>query len=224
MLCVAIGVTAGRWQTRRAVERESNQAKLEARSRAPVIDITRAAMEPDDIEYSRVRVKGEFVRDWPLYLDNRPYQGRAGFYLLMPLKIAGSDRSVLVMRGWFARDMQERSKVPPIPTPAGMVEVDGIARRHADRLYQFGSTPPLKAGAIVQNAEIAEVAAASKLRLLPFLIEQTGNMQDGLVRDWPHPASGADKNRGYAIQWYGLALTALIFFVVTGIRSGTKQQ
>lgn len=109
-------------------------------------------------------------------------------------------------------------------TPDGTIEIKGMARRHADRLFQFDSVAPLQAGAIVQNAEIADVAAASKLKLLPFLIAQTSDMKDGLLRDWPRPASGADKNRAYAFQWYGLALTAFIFFVVTGFRRGTKQQ
>ncbi|MBI1892456.1 MAG: SURF1 family protein [Burkholderiales bacterium] len=224
MFVVAVGMMAGQWQTRRAVERESNQAKLEARSHAVPIDINDAAVTSDEVEYSRVRVKGEFVRNWPLYLDNRPHQGRAGFYLLMPLKIAGTDQSVLVVRGWFPRDMQQRTRLPQMVTPDGTIEIKGMARRHADRLFQFDSVAPLQAGAIVQNAEIADVAAASKLKLLPFLIAQTSDMKDGLLRDWPRPASGADKNRAYAFQWYGLALTAFIFFVVTGFRRGTKQQ
>ena len=56
---------------------------------------------------------GEFVRDWPLYLDNRPQDGRAGFYLLMPLRIAGSNMHVLVARGWLPRYTAERGRLPP---------------------------------------------------------------------------------------------------------------
>lgn len=224
VIAAAIGLTAGQWQTRRALEKEAIEAKLQARSSAPVVDIGGAGLMPEAVEYGRVRVKGEFVRDWPIYLDNRPHQGRAGFYLLMPFKIAGTDQAVLVARGWFARDVRERTSLPEIPTPAGAVEIEGVARRHAARLLQFGGAAPLKPGAIVQNAEIADVAAAGKLTLLPFLIEQTSELQDGLVRAWPHPSSGVEKHRGYAFQWYGLAATAIIFFVVTGIRRGTKNR
>jgi cytochrome oxidase assembly protein ShyY1 len=86
----------------------------------------------------------------------------------------------------------------------------------------------LRPGVIVQNVTADEVAAASGLALLPFIIEQGGKngvgaADDGLVRDWPSPSQGADKHRGYAFQWYGLAVAAFIFFIVTGFRRGTKQ-
>ena len=194
------------------------------RGAEPVVDLNGADVQADAIEYRNVKVRGQFVRDWPLYLDNRPYQGRAGFYLLMPMKIAGSNRAVLVGRGWFPRDIHDRAKVPDIVTPSGTIELQGSARRNIGRLFQLGSPPPPSAKAIVQNAEIAEVAAASNLNLLPVFIEQTSDTGDGLVRDWPLPSSGVAMHRGYAVQWYGLAATALIFFLVTGCRRGRKQQ
>jgi cytochrome oxidase assembly protein ShyY1 len=46
---------------------------------------------------------------------------------------------------------------------------------------------------------------------------------EGLVRDWPVPSAGVDKHHGYAFQWYALAAMAVLFFVITGFRSGRKQ-
>ena len=222
MIVVGIGISLGQWQTRRATEKEGIEARMQAREAMPPLVLEGAALQPAELEYRRVRVRGEFVREWPVYLDNRPYQGRAGFYLLMPLKIAGTDKVVLVARGWIPRNVADRSKLPAIVTPTGVIEIGGMIREHAARLYQFGAVVPLKPGAIVQNAEIADFAAASKLPLQPFLVEQTGTAQDGLVRDWPRASLGIDKHRGYAFQWYGLAATAFIFFVVTGFRRGTR--
>ncbi len=222
LIAVALGIALGNWQTRRALEKETIESALTARSAAPVIDIGGQTIAADTVEYRQVRVRGEFLRDWPVYLDNRPYQGRAGFYLLMPLKIAGSDMAVLVARGWIARDVADRTRLPVLTTPNGQVDIRGMARTHAGRLYQFNDSAPLRPGVIVQNANIAEFAAAAKLRLQPFLIEQTSDTGDGLVRDWPKPSHGADKHRGYAFQWYGLAATAFLFFVVTGFRRGTR--
>lgn len=223
LIAVAVGIALGQWQTRRAVEKEAIESRLQVRSAAPAIALNAtAALAPDAIEYRRVQVKGSFVADWPLYLDNRPYEGRAGFYLLMPLKISGTDQAVLVARGWIARDVADRTRLPQTPVPAGEVEITGMARQHAARLFQLGQADALRAGAIVQNAEIDEVAAAAQLQLMPFLIEQANDTQDGLVRDWPRPSFGVDKHRGYAFQWYGLAATAFLFYVVTGFRRGTR--
>jgi cytochrome oxidase assembly protein ShyY1 len=75
---------------------------------------------------------------------------------------------------------------------------------------------------IVQNANAAGIAQAAGIKIIPLMLEQTSDTQDGLVRDWPLPSAGVERHRGYAFQWYGLAATALIFFVVTGFRRGTS--
>jgi cytochrome oxidase assembly protein ShyY1 len=77
-------------------------------------------------------------------------------------------------------------------------------------------------GAILQNLTVAEFAAASKFTMQPFVIEQSSDTHDGMVRDWPLPSVGIERHLGYAFQWYALALTAFLFFVVTGYRRGTK--
>lgn len=222
-LLVAIGIALGNWQTRRALEKEAIEAALQAQAAQPVIALSGAMPDVDALEFRPVRVRGVFVREWPLYLDNRPHERRAGLHMLMPFKIAGSDTAVLVARGWLPRDPVDRSRLPATPTPQGEVEIEGSVRSHPARVYQFGASAPLKPGAIVQNVSIGEFGAASGLQLLPFIIEQGGKAGDGLVRDWPRPSHGADKHRGYAFQWYGLAAAAFIFYIVTGFRRGTKQ-
>jgi len=171
----------------------------------------------------RVQVSGQFVQDWPIYLENRPRNGVAGFYVLMPFKIAGSDMHVLVARGWLPRDPADRSKLPAIATPDGPVNIEGIGRRNPGHLMQLGQGAAVKPAGILQNVTVAEVAGTSKLTMQPFLIEQTNDLPDGLKRDWPRPSSGIDKHYGYAFQWYGLAATALLFFIVTGFRREPKQ-
>ena len=230
MLAVVVaGVALGNWQQRRAEEKTALSQRLAAGvAAAPLVldgaPLSEAAAK--DVAFRRVQASGEFVRGWPLYLDNRPYQGRAGFYVLMPFKIAGSDMHVLVVRGWLPRDPQVRDKLPFYTTPMGKVTLQGTARLDAGHLLQLGAAPMLRPGAIVQNADPAQVAAASSLPMQPFVIEQTGAAQPGddmgMVRDWPAPELGVDKHRGYAFQWYALAATAFIFFVWNGFRRGKQ--
>jgi cytochrome oxidase assembly protein ShyY1 len=61
-------------------------------------------------------------------------------------------------------------------------------------------------GRVRQNLDIDRIASASRLPLLPFIIEQTGDARDGLVRDWPPADFGIDQHRSYMLQWYSLAL------------------
>lgn len=221
------GISLAQWQTRRGDEKLAIEAMMRARqAEAPIRFDGQALthMPTSEIEYRHVLLRGEFVHGWPVYLDNRPHDGIAGFYLLMPFKIATTDLHVLVARGWIPRNPAVRTQLPPIVTPTGMVEIEGVLRYGVGHVMQLGSPEALKPGAIVQNLDAAEFAAASGLGTYPMLVEQTNDTHDGLVRDWPLPSSGVEKHRAYAFQWYALTAMAFLFFVVTGFRRGSKQE
>jgi len=198
-----------------------------------------APVDPAAVEFRHIIVTGEFVPTWPVYLDNRPYQGGSGFSVLMPFKIAwsgtpgaegsGPDKYVLVERGWLPHGARHDA-VPPLATPRGRIRIDGVALLRPGRVLQLGTPAPLKPGAIVQNLELQDFARASGLDLQPFLLEQLGpdvggSYTTGLApqRNWTIPGIDVARHRGYAFQWYGLAAMAFLFFVITGFRSASKQ-
>jgi cytochrome oxidase assembly protein ShyY1 len=224
LIVAAIGIALGNWQLRRADEKRAIEAKLTAQAVQAPLSVGAATLRAEDIEYRRVSVQGEFERAWPLYLDNRPLNGNAGFYLLMPFKIAGTDRYVLIERGWFPVDPHNRSKLPAVNTPEGTTTIEGVAIRGIGHVLQLGQAAPVQPGAILQNLTVDELHAASKFDLQPFVIEQSSDTHDGLKRDWPRSSVGIERHLGYAFQWYALAATAFLFFVVTGYRSGRKQR
>ena len=224
VLLVLLGIALGQWQERRAAQKIALQTKLAERAVQPPLVLGAQLVGRDEVEYRPVSVAGEFVADWPLFLDNRPQQGKVGFYLLMPFKIAGSNTHVLVARGWLPRYNGEHDRLPEFATPQGTVIVTGIAKAGMGKVMQLGDPAAVKPSAILQNLTPDQFADASKLTMQPFFIEQTGPAMagDNLVRDWPAPSLGVEKHQGYAFQWYALAVMALLFFVVTGFRRGTN--
>ncbi len=224
VLLVALGVSLGQWQDRRAAEKTGLQARLAERGAAAPLVVTGAPLPLAQAELRRVSVAGEFVAGWPMFLDNRPLDGKVGFYLVMPFKIAGSERHVLVARGWLPRFTGEHDRLPEFDTPKGTVVVHGVARAHLGKVMQLGQPAAIKPQAILQNVTVEQYAAASGQALQPFFIEQTAGVDDAdkLVRNWPAATLGVDKHKGYAFQWYALAVMAFLFFVITGFRRGTK--
>lgn len=224
VLVVALGISLGKWQDRRAAEKIALQAKLVERGQAPPLVVSDRPLAADAVEYRKVSVRGEFVPGWPLFLDNRPQDGKVGFYLVMPFKIAGSNKHVLVARGWLPRYTGEHDRLPPFATPSGTVVVTGIAKTGLGKVMQLGDPAAVRPRSILQNLSIDQFGKASQLPLQPFFIEQTvpATADDQLVRNWPAPALGVEKHQGYAFQWYALALMALLFFVFTGFRRGTN--
>ena len=223
VLLVVLGISLGNWQTRRANYKLSLQQQIEERSReAPLnADAIRRGTQP--AEFRRVIADGQFIADWPLYLENRPLEGRAGFYLLMPFRLAASGDVVLVLRGWFPRDARDRTRIPDIAVPTGPLRIEGRVRADAGHVMQLGVVAPPAPRALLQNIEPGQFAAASGLPVHAFIIEQTSETADGLRRDWPQPSFGIDTHRGYAFQWYALAAAALLFFIATGIRRASKR-
>lgn len=237
VLC-ALGIALGNWQTQRALEKERLAEILQQQTtRAPVnlnqvFSVAEAgssaapmfnADQAEITAFRQIEMRGEFVRDWPLYLDNRPLYGIAGFYVLMPFKLEASAKTVLVARGWLQRNVLDRTKLPPLVTPTGIISLRGVVRDNLDRSMQLGVADIPQPGAILQNLTIARLRERGKWDLWDKVVEQSTEVSDGLSRDWPKPSAGSDKHRGYAFQWYGLALMAALFFVVTGLRRGKNE-
>ncbi len=213
-----IALSLGNWQTRRAEEKQNLAQEQAQQAALPAVDLQLLGESTASANFRAVQMMGTFMKEWPIYLDNRPYQGKAGFYLLMPFKLKESGKIIIIMRGWLPRDMQDRQKLAITPTPEGMVKLDGVIRSSVGKVMQLGSEQALQAGVIRQNFQVAELSKASGLHIENIIVEQTTEVKDGLIRDWPQPSLGSDKHKGYAFQWYGLAVTALLFFIATGLK------
>ena len=222
IVVVALGVALGNWQERRAAQKIALQAELAQRSGQPPLLLTGGSNAVPQ-EFRRVSVRGQFIPGFPVFLDNRPYQGHAGYFLVMPFKIEGADQYVLVARGWLPRTA-EVGRLPVYQTPAGVTAIEGVMRLGLGHVMQLGAAQKVTPNAMVQNVSVIEVAHASNLPLLPFFIEQSGTQQDGLLRDWPAPALGVERNQGYAFQWYALAAMAVLFFIITGIKRDPRRK
>jgi surfeit locus 1 family protein len=209
-----IGVTTalGAWQLGRAHQRLAlEQALLRQQQRAPVGEQALLGATPATHLLQRpIVVRGTWAPRHTVFLDNRQMEGKVGFFVVTPLLLEGSGRPVLVERGWVQRNFERRDALPAIPTPAGVVTVHGRIAPPPPKLYDFGGPPT---GVIRQNIDLPRFRAETGLPLLDLAVRQTGaDPADGLLRDWPEPAGGAETNYGYAFQWWSLAaLTAILY-------------
>ena len=77
------------------------------------------------------------------------------------------------------------------------------------RPAELGGKSEHRVPGIWQNLDYAAYEQATGRSVARFVIQLSGNAQsdaDGLRREWPRPASGVEKHRGYAFQWYSLAV------------------
>lgn len=252
---VAVAVTAsmGCWQLDRAVQKQSLFDAIEHQQALQPWGEQQLQQVPDAASYAAaneavnveqgplktmlhrpVQLQGHWLASQTLYLDNRQMQGKVGFFVLTPLRLAPPYDSVVVavQRGWVPRNFVDRNALPPLQTPAGLVRITGRLQAPPSRLFELGSKPVLaahsveKSGAgaggvspegqpplIQQNIDFPAWAASTGLPLLSLSVLQTGPASEGLLRDWHVPTSGVEKHYGYAVQWFGLSGLMVLLYV-----------
>jgi len=213
-LGMALTFSLGMWQVGRGHEKLALQAAKDQRMAMPMLDgrsLTNAitATELQGWMHRQMVFKGRWLKEHTVYLENRQMNGRAGFYVMTPMRLDSTGLVVLVQRGWAPRAFNDRQALPPTETPDGVVEVTGILAPWPSRLYDFGG---VETGAIRQNLDLSTWRQQTGLDLKNFSLIQTGVASEGLLRDWPVVATGVEKHQGYAFQWFGLcALIGLLY-------------
>ena len=205
---VALTANLGAWQLRRAAQKVVVQTALDARAQLPALsgaELARGIAQSESQRGRLARLRGRWIPERTVFLDNRPMHARVGFYVVTPLLIEGSDDAVLVQRGWVPRDLRERTLLPAVPSPSGVIEIQGVIAPPPARLYEFAAAA---SGLIRQNLDLDSFKAETGLRLTPLSVQQTDSPAaagDGLLREWPRPAVDVQKHYGYAFQWFALA-------------------
>lgn len=220
---LSIGLTAslGRWQMGRAAQKEALQTALEAQSALPVLDANAvlAAPEPLSTVHRKAVLRGSWLPEHTVFLDNRQMDSKQGFFVVTPFELAdplgGRRPVILVQRGWVARHFQDRGLVPAVPTPAGVVQIEGRMAPPPSKLYEFKG---LDDGLIRQNIDLPEFARQIHRDLLGITLLQTDaaaspSVADGLLRHWQRPNTGVEKHYGYAAQWWALSALIAILYV-----------
>ncbi|HEX2540838.1 MAG TPA: SURF1 family protein [Caldimonas sp.] len=211
----ALTARLGWWQLDRADQKLTLQATLDARTALPPLDASMLARDESaarEQHFRRVSVSGRWIADRTVFLDNRPMDGKVGFFVVTPLRL-DDGAAVLVQRGWLPRNFVDRTALPRVDTPAERVTVEGTLAPSLSRLFQFSDAA---SGPIRQNLDLASFARETGLDLRPVAIVQRdapGTRTDGLLRRWPPPATDVQKHYGYAFQWFALAAVIVILYV-----------
>jgi cytochrome oxidase assembly protein ShyY1 len=197
----------------------------------PILNANDRAWTLTEANERRMTARGHYIPEAAIWLDNRPRPlpaggsgntAQAGFYLMMPFRLEGGDELLWVNRGWAPRNPENRETLPPIETPVGRVNLEGIVFPHPGRVYELGSskaTPPINQPRIEQNFNLEGEAKLHGWTQSPFILrlEESG-VQDGLLREWAPLTTGVDRHYAYAFQWFALAACGFVFWLMSGLR------
>ena len=210
---IALTLWLGRWQTDRAEEKARLQALYEARAREAAVRLG-GSSAASDLLFRRVIASGRWIAERQIFIDNQVHAGRAGFHVVTPLRLAGSEAAVLVDRGWIARTAAY-PRAPEVSVPEGEVTVAGLAAAPPRRVLELSADTV--SGNVWQNLSIERVAQATGLKLLPVVVLDD-HPAPGLEAVHERPDAGVDRHREYALTWFSLAGLAAALWIALNVK------
>src|SRR5689334_609070 len=116
VVLVVIGSAAmiglGIWQLQRLGERRAANAIIRARMAQP---ITALGNQTGDLpEYTPVVAEGVYDYSNEIVLRNRAHDQEPGVHVFTPLRLADSDKAVLVDRGWIPYTQADSAARQPV--------------------------------------------------------------------------------------------------------------
>ena len=143
--------------------------------------------------------------------DNVIFEGTVGFEVMRPFR-SETGEMALVNFGFVPGGI-DRSVLPVVPALtkindlAGRAYIGGWANDAGIELYTgWPRITPTQSP--LANGNIAQ------LPLLPFIVRLDSSHPDALPRFWPLTVTSPDKHRGYALQWFLMAVALLTLFLV----------
>lgn len=221
LIVLAMMLWLGFWQLDRlAQRRDFNASLLAARADQP-LDLNREAIPNEHMAFRPVQVTGSYDNAESILLRNQSLEGVNGVHLITPLRIDGSDRAVLIDRGWLPAEVQREQNLAPYIV-AGPVTVTGIAMAAQERpdraLAPYDL--PLPGEERIRawlRVDIPRIEAQVGYPLLPFYIEENPDPNaraDVLPR--PRPSASLDEgpHLNYALQWFTFSIILLIVYTL----------
>jgi cytochrome oxidase assembly protein ShyY1 len=214
LLPLVIGL--GVWQLERAQHKRGYQdlfvERTSARPTPPPADIG----EGRDLAFMRVRLVGEFDPQRYFLVDNQMDGGRAGYWVVASFR--GADgRRWLVNRGWIAAPAQ-RDQLPRVPVPDAAVATIGAFWPDTGLVPLLDEDPwegpwPIRVQRlnVARMAQLLENAAPREIRLEAG---QPGSLKPLSLKT----GFDAQRHRGYAVQWFGLAVALVVGYTVFGFK------
>ena len=218
IVLIALLISLGRWQLRRADEKRALFDSFAAGADATqAIDLR----TPHLRRYQHVGASGHYDPTRQILIDNMVDAERAGYFVITPFALAGGGW-VLVNRGWVPLGAS-RAERPAIPVSSDVRQVRGRADNMPSPGIQMGTkallAPPYPVvAAFPSRNEIARLLGEPSWTSATDLVLLDPGEPDGYVRDWSPPGFPPMRHIGYAVQWFALALTLFILWVVTNLR------
>ena len=211
---LALLLSLGSWQLRRAEEKRLVQAAFETQQMAAPIDLAQLPEQP--AQYAPVHISGRYDNARTFLLDNRVMHGRVGYEVLTVFIPTASEKVVLVNRGWIEGD-PSRVQRPQIAEVEGEVEISGAVYRDTTRFYFVDNAHEATWPKLIQHLQIDDLQQQIGTPAYPFIVRLNEGGTGAYRIEWQVIAGefGPERHIGYAVTWFSLAFALVVIWLIS---------
>jgi len=210
-------IVLGFWQIDRADQKNVLNSNYTDRQQEAIIvlDKNNVIDEKSSLLWRKVEFEGSFINKQNIILDNQIFNQIAGFNIITPFKIKGSDSLVLINRGWHP-NLKNREMLPIINEISDERILQGHIASFPVSGIKLGKNNIETLNSQIfrfQRLDAAELNYFFSAKIMPYMIYLDPIIDKELYGNFKLPAPDSQKNYGYAFQWFAFAITLLIIFI-----------
>jgi len=158
--------------------------------------------------YRKVIARGLLDTERYWLLDNKLRSGRVGYEVVVPLLLESNrERSVLVNLGWI--ESRDRTSLPSITLPTGLVEVRGLLTSpSSNAVFNNPLTSSWPKRVLHIDTQRAAESLAVTVDKHVLLIDDFDPL--AFTTGWKLVNQTPAKHHGYAVQWFAMAMALVI--------------
>ncbi len=222
-------VRLGFWQLDRHNQRMDYINAVIAEVEDAPFQLTGAASDDAYSEriYHQVEIEGRFDFDHQVIIKNQFYNDALGYHLVTPFLIKGSNRAVLVDRGWVPPEaLQSPEDMRKFDEP----EITHVVARIAPEEKHTGDLPsPEQPQLMWYRVDVIGIQAQLPYEVLPYYVAMIPPEQVQTAPPYRNPPKfklDPGPHYGYAMQWFlfAAALPLLYLWLLVRTIRSEKQE
>lgn len=220
-LSLSLLLSLGGWQWRRGLEKAAIEKLLEDSDNEygrQYITLDRAPPNWSELAYRQVRLEGGWRAGRGFLLANRIHRGRPGYEVFSPFRLAGDGATLLVNRGWIDRAGASATNTltTDLPDHAGIKGQLYLPKKGFTLGPAYNEQPddPPAWPKVIQYFDGAALSAALGTALQPAALALDADHPGAFARIWQAYTMTATRHYAYAAQWWGLAVTLVVFGMI----------
>lgn len=215
LICALGMARMGWWQLDRAAAKQALLDGIDRAAAAQLAPLAELDLDSGQARFRAASVRGEFLADRQVLLDNQTRDGKPGVRAYVPMRPANESRALLVDRGWLP--WPDRAQPLPLAAvPSGWQYLEGMLLDPPGAGLQLGGAVADGWPLLVTRIDLDEIEQRLGLPLLDLVLEDRAAPRAESIRAQMLPP---ERHRGYALQWFGLSLTLLIIYAALAWRA-----